>query len=1434
MLRCSDDDSFGPVLGPGSECASFDFTLLFEEAFFTIVPCVVLFIVALPAIWSSWRKSRVVEWRLLRAIKLALYPIVIVLQIALVALWGSDATARTRLTLAAGLLSVLSTLTLFVLSILEHSRDIKPSAIIQTFLLMTALLDVARVRTEWFMVDGITVASLFTATFALRLLILAVESVPKVPYILVDVSDQCPREYSGIFGRSLMTWVLPLFRDGYKRNLSLEELFPVEHSLRGNRLADQLQAVWSKEDQSKKHTLFYATFKAFLPQLYVLAIPRMALVGFSIAQPFLVRAALLYIQGSEAEPASHGYGLIGAYAIVYLGIALSRVWYSQLAFSLATMIRGALVSAIYQGMLSLRAESDKASAGQALMSNDVDRITVATSWLVSTVPSIIHVGLALGILGVQLGAVCIAPVIVAILCTLAGGRIGRRIPPRQRRWMQAIQKRVGVTTEIFGAIKGVKMTGLTEQVSKEIQGLREFELEESKRFRRAQISNILIGQTPSILTPAVTFTAFAIAQKVSGGSEFDVAKAFTSLSLLSLLIQPVSELIMIPTNLGSALACFDRIQEFLTQEKRQDPRVLQEAGPSGPGLAHPKPLLKVQDASFGWSKEKTILTDISVEIQPATLTMVVGPVGSGKSTLLNALLGETYMPAGAIETTTYQVAFCEQDPWILNRTIRENIVGFGVFQRALYDKVVQACQLQKDLDALPDGDNSLVGSKGIALSGGQKQRIALARAAYSGNQLAILDDSLKGLDARTASNCFSALLGPRGLLRTGDKAVVLATHNINWLPSADQIIVLGADGKIGQSGTFEELRAVDGYVKNLALESTTPESDTESLEKAPDRTDRSQERTKGDLPQNRSAPQPSTGRGDASKGAMWFYLKSMGLGSLILFLSLVITQIACRALQPLWLNLWVSASDAFERLGMWVGVYLVFGLSVILFLGLEIWFYLVVIVPRSAISLHWNLMMAAMRAPLSYFVKTDTGEIINRFSQDLTLVDLPLPIAFMLASESLTLAVSEVILTSISSGYLACAIPLLSGLLYIIQRVYLKTSRQMRLLDLEAKSPLYSNFISSFSGLVTIRAFGWSTSLNQENMESLDMSQRPFFLLYCLQNWLALVLDLTVAGLAVLLVALTVALKDKVNTGLLGVALTSVLGLGGTLGTVIQNWTQLETSLGAVARIRDFERTTPSEIEPRHGPPSPSQDASGGVWPHAGGISVSHISTAYDDRTILQDLNLEIHPGEKVAICGRTGSGKSTLLAVVLSLQLPTSGNILIDGVDTASVELNTLRSSIVSIPQDPIFLSGSVRRNLDLFGVAGDADIWNALEKVGIKALIEEKGGIDADLNTDWLSAGQKQLFCLARAMLRTGKVLLLDEATSSLDFETEKMVMNLINTEFQGWTMLVIAHHLKTIGDFDKVLVLEGGKVAEYDQPRKLLQRESLFKSLWDLQES
>ena len=423
-------------------------------------------------------------------------------------------------------------------------------------------------------------------------------------------------------------------------------------------------------------------------------------------------------------------------------------------------------------------------------------------------------------------------------------------------------------------------------------------------------------------------------------------------------------------------------------------------------------------------------------------------------------------------------------------------------------------------------------------------------------------------------------------------------------------------------------------------------------------------------------------------------------------------------------------------------------------LVVEAWFLLVVVIPHSAKVLHLGVLKAALAAPLSFFVKTDVGDIVNRFSQDMRLIDLPLPISFMLFSDNGALCLAELAMTCLASRYLALAIPPLFVVLYSVQRRYLATSRQVRILETETKAPLFSHFISTAAGLVTVRAYNLQGRVRAQNLSLIDTAQRPFYMFTCMQHWLSVVISGVLAGFAILLVSLAVRLRETIDPGLLGVALVSVSSFGQVLGWWLKHWANLEESLGAVERVRRFQNDTPKERD--------GVVDSGAPWPHLGAISLRGVHASFGEHEVLKDINLSIEPGQKVAICGRTGSGKSTLLSLLLRLHDPSKGTILIDGVDVSSVKLDALRTSVAALPQDALFLPGTMRDNIDPFRGASDDEIWIALGKTGLKDLVGEKGGLDVDLNTDWLSAGQKQLFCMARAMLRRGRVLLLDEATS------------------------------------------------------------------------
>ncbi|KAK2734190.1 hypothetical protein FQN57_001844 [Myotisia sp. PD_48] len=414
------------------------------------------------------------------------------------------------------------------------------------------------------------------------------------------------------------------------------------------------------------------------------------------------------------------------------------------------------------------------------------------------------------------------------------------------------------------------------------------------------------------------------------------------------------------------------------------------------------------------------------------------------------------------------------------------------------------------------------------------------------------------------------------------------------------------------------------------------------------------------------------------------------------------------------------------------------------------------------------------------------------------------------------------------SSYMAITAPVAVLSLYLIQNVYLKTSRQLRHMDLEAKSPIYSHFLETLEGLSTIRAFGWQQSARNINLHRLDISQKPYYLLFSIQRWLNLVLDLLVAALATILVSLAFFLRHTSSPELLGVALTTVLLFNETLSKLIAAWTSLETSLGAIARVKAFAETTPVERKAGEEIIPPEE------WPQKGEILFNSMSAAHDDaNTVLHNITFRINPGEKIGICGRTGSGKSSLIYSILRLIEISTGDINIDGVDISTIPRHLIRSRIITIPQDRFVLTGSIRRNADPSGMMSGESIQGALEKVHLWRLVESRGGLDTNMENNLFSSGQQQLFRLARAILikENRTILILDEATSNVDAATDSLMQSVIQDIFEDFTIITIAHRLDTIMSSDKIAVLDQGKLVEFDSPINLRTRNgSAFNTLYN----
>ena len=541
------------------------------------------------------------------------------------------------------------------------------------------------------------------------------------------------------------------------------------------------------------------------------------------------------------------------------------------------MIRSILVTEIYNKATNARFLIGDDSAALTLMSTDMERIRVGFRSLHETWASVIQAALAAWMLYNQLGVVFVVPIAVVLVCFTGLGFLVNFTGDSQRAWMSGVQKRVGLTATVITSMKNLKISGLSTAVSSFIQKLRVEELAAGARFRKIYIAAATFGFIPQLIGPPLTF---AFTQRT-----LDASTVFTSLAFLTLLTLPLSQVFEAVPQIVSGIACLGRIQAFLEIETRNDPReVLADTWRNAEKTpidieASSNTALNIENGNFGWEADNFVLRNMNVRIHKSNLTIVVGPVGSGKSTLCKAILGEIPFSEGSVVSSTRlaHVGFCEQTAFLLNGSIRDNIVGFSSFNRERYDEVVAATALPFDLATLPQGDRTNVGSDGITLSGGQKQRVSLARALYLESDLLVLDDVFSGLDADTEEQVFQRVFGPGGLLRRRRSTVVLCTHSVKHLPAADHIVVLG-DGTVLEQGNFRGLMTLQGYVQRLGLKEST-DSDVSSEEKMPEQ---SEEGLKPQLAQttgisiSNSVPDTDNSRQVGDSTVYKHYVKSMG------------------------------------------------------------------------------------------------------------------------------------------------------------------------------------------------------------------------------------------------------------------------------------------------------------------------------------------------------------------------------------------------------------------------------------------------------------------------------------------------------------------------------------------------------------------------------
>ncbi|KAF3907327.1 hypothetical protein ABW21_db0209519 [Orbilia brochopaga] len=968
-------------------------------------------------------------------------------------------------------------------------------------------------------------------------------------------------------------------------------------------------------------------------------------------------------------------------------------------------------------------------------------------------------------------------------------------------------------------MRGVKMMGLESRIKETIETLRTNEDNAAKKWRLSIITGVGLSSISVEASKWLTFILFVIISYLKhrdDGQVMNVKTLFTSLAILSIALQRIELVIQCIPSIVNAFGCFTRIEEFLTRETRSDdglplPRTGEslELTTEKTSLIHAQfeeenngslemrrmsssshnsseSIIRLERVSAGWSQQyMPVIRDLSLSICSGQLVMLTGLVGCGKSTLLQTLLDETTVYQGSINISAKNaIAYCAQTPWLVNKTIRENIIGVSLFDPAWYKEVIQCCALSKDLRSYIKGDQTLVGSKGVGLSGGQKQRIALARAVYSRKPILIFDDIFSGLDAASEEHVFNSLLRQGGLLRRNGNTVVLATHAVRHLPLADKILVMSKEGSVsvqspetlGFNPAIAELLCNEKGESSLCFSSQGEVSfaDHKDEQDTLYGSESSEEVRTQDPGEHDKRPQT----GD-EVDAFKYYFKSIGWRHTITFASLAIIQAVFWNSLTIWLERWSSDTDPSKT----------------------------------------TFYMTMYTALVSVFIATGKISYFNT-TDDLVHVDMDLPAALINFMERVLIVIGVLGISLVATPWIAIMLPLLGFCFYCVVRFYLRTSRQLRLIEMEAKAPLYTHFQETLTGIATIRAFSWEREFEAENEKLLLTSQKPTYYLTTAQRWFAMILDMIVAVFAFAIVLLVVQLRHSINPGFIGLALLNTVNLSGSLKILVVFYTNFEVSLGAISRIREFNETVPQEDDGKmHSFPVTE-------WPSRGNIAYRNYAASH----------------AKVGICGRSGSGKSSMVSALFRLLEVQGGSISIDGIDISTVPPNILRERLNILSQEPFFLAGSIRQNLSYGRVADDyeldsEDMLRALERVGLSdKVLSLENGLDSELDlAGFLSHGERQLFSLARAMLRSSNIVVLDEFTSSVDIETDLKMQQILRDYFWDKTVLTVAHRLNTIVDYDTVILLDKGDVLETGNPEELLQRPgSAFKALYELHEN
>uniref|UniRef100_A0A914CXJ8 Uncharacterized protein n=2 Tax=Acrobeloides nanus TaxID=290746 RepID=A0A914CXJ8_9BILA len=1145
-----------------------------------------------------------------------------------------------------------------------------------------------------------------------------------------------------------------------------------------------------------------------------------------------------------------------------------------------------LMNIIFDKMLKISpAARAKTSAGEFvnLITTDVERIRYYWYNLSDFVYETINITICILLLFVFLGHNAMYGLIV-IICFVPLNMWCAKLEAKfEDAQMEFKDERLKLMSDVLSGIKVLKLYAWEPSMQQRIAEIRE---KETSELRKSNFIGMGVMETSYNICPILATIACFVGYTLIEGNQLTPQVAFVSLMLLNMVRNSSNHFPILVSEAIRAFVSMRRISEFLEEDELDEGHIQ-----SSNSNLNDK-IVNIENCTFTWDSVKDAmpnqhLHDLTLNIRKGELIGIVGRVGSGKSSLLSSICGEMHKLEGETQVFTSSIGYVPQQPWIQNKTLRDNVLFQKPYDESYYNKTIESCALREDLKILTAADMTEIGERGINLSGGQKARVALARAVYQRADLYVLDDTLSAVDSHVGNHIFENVIGPNGLLK--DTTRIFALNSIAFLKQCDRVVVM-QDGHINEIGTYDELMSkTDGafsewmheHLKKLVEQQKSKESvidrdGSEDVHRAEMddilkelssspvnvlirrfssiENDRNFSPSYARQVSNRSnisdhqVRQPHlTQNSPALEGQLideefmeignvsWRmyveYIRAFGFRKTLLYVSLLFfVSGALETLANIWLAKWTSdlEQDAKNPKNL-----IIYGTSSIIncvSLGtagfIFAWGAFV-----ASTKFHNSLVHSLLRSPMSFFDTTPLGRILNRLSNDIERIDEELSGTFAYVCFLLALVFQSVItIIIVIPELLIIAIPPIIVFIKLV-RYYTATSVQIRRLVSKSWSLVTSYVQDAYVGADSLRVFNVVSRSKEQMRQMSDMTIETDHTEITCNRWVQVRLDLLtqVAVFGFIMIAIYLGDIRVISMGILALVITNGESFSGYWGEIARQWKDAEMNIVCVERINEYvnnKHEASWQIESRKPPYN---------WPTSGIITFKDLCLKYREDTdlVLKHLNFNVNGGEKIGIVGRTGAGKTSLTLALFRLIEPASGTIEIDGVDICQIGLHDLRRALTIIPQDPVLFCGTLRSNLDPFDEFTDDEVWLAIEQAHLKQFVvnfEEKLEYEINEGGSNLSVGQRQLVCLARALLRKNtKILVLDEATAAIDVETDRLIQESIREYFGHCTILTIAHRLNTILDYDKILAMDKGEVKELDTPRNLLSDpNSLFYSL------